>query len=197
MPGPFEHGLRSHPRFRAAAVAVIGGLALVCARGAAAQPPIAPRVAGLYVGQERVVEGKVVAAQREGNTVWLRFGHAPQDFVVTLSLGLLSDLPAKPEEAYVGKTVRVAGTIKSSRGVPEIVLRDATNIEIVEPGSASARPAPPAAAPAVGAAPLPPASALPGPPSSELEALRAQVEALTRRVESLERDRAADRSEGK
>ncbi|MCK6555197.1 hypothetical protein L6Q96_11565 [Candidatus Binatia bacterium] len=163
--------------------------ALAPAAPARAQPTIAPRVAGLYVGQERVVEGKVLSAQREGNTVRLRFGTGPNDFVATLSIGLLSDFPENPDEAYVGKTVRVAGSIKSFRGVPEIGLRDASNIEVVNPRTTSERsePAPaPAAAIAVGTA------SAPDSPRSELEALRAQVEALTRRVEVLERKRATD-----
>lgn len=166
---------------------------VIWASAVAAQPKIAPRVAGLYVGQERVVEGKVLSTQREGNTVWLRFGTGPHDFVVTLSLGLLSDFPAQPEEAYRDKTVRVAGTIRSFRGVPEIVLRDASSITIVTPGAPSA-----AAAVAPEPARATAADSLPAAPrTSELEALRAQIEVLTRRVESLERDRANGSATGK
>ena len=114
--------------------------------------------------------------------------------MVTLSLGLLSDFPAQPEEAYRDKTVRVAGTIRSFRGVPEIVLRDSSNITIVAPGMASDSTASVASPARVRAdvAASPPASA-----RSELEALRAQVDALTRRVESLERDRASGSATGK
>jgi len=184
----------------AAAVALALALMLAAPAPADAAPPIAARVASLFVGQERVVEGKVVAAQREGNTVWLRFGSGPQDFVATLSIGLLSDFPTKPEEVYVGKTVRVAGTIKSFRGVPEIVVRDVSGIQIVEAGApvSTTAPAPAAAPAAVVAAPVaapPPTAAPSGNP--EIEELREQVEALTRRVEALERGRAAHGKSGR
>ncbi len=95
---------------------------------------IAPSVARLFVGQEKVVEGLVTAAAREGNTVRLRLGRPPGDLTVSLVLGLLSKFPPDPEHYYTGQTVRVAGTIASFRGTPEMTIREPADIAVVGDG---------------------------------------------------------------
>ena len=120
-------------------------LLLGTAQGAAAagDQAIAPSVAALFVGESHVVEGTVTGAARDGTVVRLRFGDGPQDLTVSLIIGLLSDFPPDPEHYYPGNTVRVAGRIRSFRGAPEIVVRDVTDIRVVDldhPGRAPSGP---------------------------------------------------------
>jgi hypothetical protein len=111
------------------AAALLVGLAGVC-RAAPPDAPISASVAALFVGQQKIVEGTVEAAQRDGNVVRLRLGKAPHALTVSLVIGLLSDFPADPEHFYLGKSVRVAGMIESFRDTPEIVVHDAANIRL-------------------------------------------------------------------
>jgi hypothetical protein len=117
------------------AAAFILGLAGV-SLAAAPDAPISASVAALFVGQEKIVEGTVEAAQRDGSVVHLRLGKAPHALTVSLVIGLLSDFPSDPEHYYLGKTVRVAGTIGAFRDTPEIVVHDAADIRLV--GAAAA-----------------------------------------------------------
>lgn len=128
---------------------------------------ISPSVAGLFIGEEATVEGSVTAAEREANVVHLRVGKAPQDMIVSLVIGLLNSFPPVPENYYPGKTVRVTGSIRSFRGVPEIVIRDAADIQVVDSGVA--------AVPAMAA-----------PPVREDDSARQRLETLTERVRQLE-----------
>ena len=105
---------------------------------------IAPSVAALFVGEPHVVEGTVTDAARDGTVVRLRFGDGPQDLTVSLIIGLLSDFPPDPEHYYPGKTVRVAGRVRSFHGAPEIIVRDVADIRVVDldrPGLAASNPA--------------------------------------------------------
>jgi hypothetical protein len=92
-----------------------------------------------YVGEERVVEGEVVAVRREGNVLRLVFDPDPNSFSVALIIGLLSPLPADPEAVYRGRTVRAYGRIRRFRGATEMVIRDPTRIILVEPTVDAAR----------------------------------------------------------
>lgn len=159
---------------------VLSGLSVA----AASDATISASVAGLFVGEEKIVEGTVSSAQREGNVVRLRLGTAPQALTVSLVIGLLSDFPPAPERAYLSQTVRVAGTIRDFRGAPEIVIHDAADIRIV------------------GAAPLPvsapPAAVKAGP--VEEPSLRERLDTLSERVRVLEErvrrlERSGQRSE--
>jgi hypothetical protein len=137
---------------------------------------ISPSVAGLFIGEEEIVEGPVTAAEREANVVHLRVGKAPQNMIVSLVIGLLNSFPPAPENYYPGKTVRVAGTIRSFRGVPEIVIRDAADIQVVDSGGAAV---PAAGAPAA-------SSGMVAPPLREDDSVRQRLEMLTERVRQLE-----------
>lgn len=126
---------------------------------ATAAEPLHWSEAGDHVGEERLIEGTVVAVRREGYVLRLAFDGSPDTFTVALIVGLLSPLPADPEAVYVGQTVRVLGKIRRFRGVPEMVIRDPTRITIV--GAARAA-------------------------TVEVE-LRRRVEGLERRMERIER----------
>jgi hypothetical protein len=105
---------------------------------AMASEPLHWTLAGDHVGEERLIEGAVVAIRREGHVLRLAFDGAPDSFTVALIVGLLSPLPADPEAVYVGQTVRALGKIRRFRGVPEMVIRDPTRITIVGAVSAAA-----------------------------------------------------------
>lgn len=117
-----------------AALPAVPGLSGVCVAGLADDVSIQSNIASLYVGQEKVVEGTVTAAQRDGNSVRLRLGNGPQDLTVSLIVTLMSNFPPAPERYYLGKTVRVAGTIGSFRAAPEIAVRDPADIQVVARG---------------------------------------------------------------
>ncbi len=106
-------------------------LVLAAVTGAAADVSVSPSVAALFVGEDKVVEGTVTAAERDTNIVRLHLGNAPQEVAVSLVIGLLSTFPPAPEHYYLGKTVRVAGTIRSFRGAPEMIIRDAADIQLM------------------------------------------------------------------
>jgi hypothetical protein len=109
------------------------------ARASTSDTSIAPAVAALFVEQEKIVEGSVTDAERDANTVRLRLGKPPQTLTVSLIIGLLSKFPADPERYYLGKTVRVVGTIQSFRGAIEMVIHDPANIALADaPRSGSA-----------------------------------------------------------
>lgn len=95
-----------------------------------ANPPIDAAVAPLYVGHELLVEGVVTAAERDGYIVRLRLGQPPQTLTVQLVLGMLSRFPSQPEEHYLGRRVRVYGTISEFRGKAEIIVRDPDRIAV-------------------------------------------------------------------
>jgi hypothetical protein len=172
-----ERAVRRERRPRQWAALSVSGLlaALLLAPAsplAAEEPSISPSVAGLFVGEDKSIEGRVSAAEREGNTVRLRLGAPPHDVAVSLIIGLLSNFPPEPERYYNGKTVRVTGTIRSFRGATEVVIHDPASIQVMgEAGSAAAPPAavqaPPAAAsqpPPVAAGHAPSAAASQAPP---------------------------------
>jgi hypothetical protein len=170
----------------------------VAGQSVAAEVSISPSVAGLFIGEDKIVEGLVVAAQREGNVVHLQLGTPPQAVIVNVVVGLLSKFPSEPERYYLGKTVRVAGAIQSFRGTVEMTIHDPALIAVVD---ASLPPAAGVAAPAVSAAPPvlsapPPASgpaaarepvpAAQSPLEERLETLSERLRALEERVDQLE-----------
>jgi len=165
----------------------------VCAPALTASESIDISVAGLYVGETKVVEAAVTATDHENNVVRLRLGAPPHVLVVSLVQGLMSDFPPSPEQYYAGKTVRVAGMIRSFRGELEITLHSSADIQIVEPGVAPGHnevQAPAAAAPtlhtppaaanattAIGPAPVAPAPVA-APSNVQLQQLEQRVHTL-------------------
>jgi hypothetical protein len=151
----------------------LAGLSIALAgvsRAASPDATISASVAPLFIGEQKIVEGTVTAAERDASVVRLRFGNTPQALTVSLVIGLLSDFPADPERYYLGHTVRVAGTIRSFKDRPEIVIHDPANIKIAGAG------APPANE---RAATVPP-------DGDDAAALREQVKTLNERVRTLE-----------
>ena len=125
-------------------LAVLIGLA-GAVQASTSDASITAGVAALFVDQQKIIEGPVTDAERDANTVRLRLGHAPQTLTVSLIIGLLSKFPPDPEHYYLGKNVRVFGTIHSFRGELEVVVHDPALIEVAD----VARTATPGADPAV------------------------------------------------
>ena len=138
---------------------------------AAGDMPISATVAGLYIGREQVVEERVESAQRLENTVQLRLGPTDQSLTVFLVIGLLSRFPAHPDQHYLGKEIRVSGTIESFRGVPEITVNDPDHIQVVDRSAASSATSP---------------AAVTGTTNNEAVRLRQQVDQLRAQMQELE-----------
>jgi hypothetical protein len=130
------------------ALAVTGWLA-----PAHAAEPIPWQQAGDHVGRRIVVEG-VVAATRpiDAGCVLAFTDEAHPAFTVTLVAPLFSRGPARPEEYYRGRRVRVTGVVRQLAGhPPEIVVRNPGEISVVESADLADRPAAAAADPTPGA----------------------------------------------
>jgi hypothetical protein len=150
-------------------VGLMLGLAGI-SRAASPDAAISANVATLFVGQEKIVEGTVTTAERDANVVHLRFGTGPQALTVSLVIGLLNDFPHEPERYYLGKSVRIAGTIRSFKDRPEMVIHDPADIKVV--GAT----VPQTSQPATGARQG----------SDDAPALREEVKTLNERVRMLE-----------
>ncbi len=105
---------------------------LVAVPAIAAEPPIDPGVAALYVGRDVIVEGTVTHAERDAWVVRLRLGEPPGDLAVQLVLGMLSRFPDNPESYYLGKRIRVLGRVGEFRDRTEMIVRDPDRILVVD-----------------------------------------------------------------
>ena len=87
-----------------------------------------------YIGKEIIVEGKVVSTYRslKSNTVFLNFErpYPNQCFSAVIFSPDLYKFVKNPENYYFNKTVRVFGKIQEYQGKPEIILKNASQIEI-------------------------------------------------------------------
>jgi hypothetical protein len=145
-------------RIRVALAALLG--AAVVARAVA--PPVVPwQEADHHVGEIVTLEGVVASVRSTGDTWVLEF--APDDahaVRVVLMVPLLSNLPRAPERLYGARRVRASGLVRRFQGRPEMVIRNPSQIEVVDvagPEAATPEAAPHAAAP-------PPAAPAPPPP---------------------------------
>ena len=97
-------------------------------------PPAVPwDEAADYVGQVVAAEGTIVSANNIGNLTFLNFHEQWQGkFYVVIFKEAYPTITGPPEEAYLGKTVRVTGRVDLHRGRPQIKVFDAEQIEVVE-----------------------------------------------------------------
>lgn len=85
--------------------------------------------------EEMIVEGKVVSGYRsKTNTVFLNFEkpYPNQCFTAVIFAPDQYKFVEKPESYYENKVVRIRGQIKEYKGKAEIILKDPSQIEIVE-----------------------------------------------------------------
>lgn len=91
------------------------------------------RVAADYYGQNKTVEGTIVAAKNTGKVCFLNF-HADwkKYFTAVIFASDFGKFPQHPEDYYLKKKVRVTGLIKEYKGKPEIIIKSPLQIEIVK-----------------------------------------------------------------
>ena len=93
--------------------------------------------AGKYVGQVKTVEGTIVRTYKctkcRHKVIFLNF-HDPYEgyFRAIIWEEDWNKFPFAPEIYYKGKKVRVTGKIELYKGAPEIVVREPSQIEVVE-----------------------------------------------------------------
>ena len=89
--------------------------------------------AAKHYGENTTVEGTIVKSFNSGKACFLNFH--PQwkkYFTAVIFKSAFSKFPENPEQHYLGKKVRVVGTIKEYEGKPEIILDAPEQIEIVQ-----------------------------------------------------------------
>ncbi len=116
-------------RMRSPALAIV---LLSASVALAATETISATVAGLYVGEQKTVEGKVVAAERDANVVKLHVGDKSPAMTVSLVIELINRFPETPETYYLNRMIRVVGVVERFRGVVEMTVRDPDNIVVVD-----------------------------------------------------------------
>ena len=119
--------------------------------------------AAAHVGRVITIEGTVATARVTDGACLLEF--APDDpaaLRVVLMIGLFSS-PVAPER-YAGHRVRASGRVQSFQGRPEMIIRRADQIEVMDAVSTTTTLPPPPAPPAV--APAPPAPPPTHPPGA-------------------------------
>ena len=112
--------------------------------GGEAEPPTATpllllegvvdwRDAALYYGQQVTVEGTIVRTKNTGKVTFLNFD---PDYRHTLTLVIFPDdaakFPSPPEEMFLHRRLRATGLVQEYEGAPEIIVREPSQIEIIE-----------------------------------------------------------------
>lgn len=89
--------------------------------------------AAQYYGQMVTVEGTIVLTKNTGKVVFLDFSpHWQVDLKVVIFPEDAAKFPSPPEEMFLNKKIRVTGLIEEYKGAPEIIVRDPSQIGIVE-----------------------------------------------------------------
>ena len=87
-----------------------------------------------HVGQEITARGTVVNTNNIGDLTFLNFDTDWQDkFYIVIFREAYDDVPSgNPELAYLNKTIEVSGEVSTHRGRPQIQVRDASQIKVVD-----------------------------------------------------------------
>lgn len=100
--------------------------------------------APFYIGQTKVVEGTIVetyyAANTKGEPTFLNFHKPHQGYFKCIIWGsdrekFVLEFPPNPETYFLNKRVQVTGVVRehpAGSGVPEIILRIPTQIQVIE-----------------------------------------------------------------
>jgi len=96
--------------------------------------PISIAEARNYIGEVRVVEGRVLTVYGGGKVINLNFGSSRErSFHVTIFRNMLDRFETQGiyPVSYKGKKVKVTGMIGSYRGCPRIIVCDPSQIEVI------------------------------------------------------------------
>lgn len=87
-----------------------------------------------HVGQEITARGTIVNTNNIGDLTFLNFDTDWQDkFYIVIFREAYADTPdSNPELAYLNKTIEVTGEVSTHKGRPQIQVRDASQIKVVE-----------------------------------------------------------------
>jgi len=89
--------------------------------------------AHLYYGKNMTVEGIIVNTYNSGRACFLNFhSDYKKYFSAVIFSSDFSKFPRSPEDFYLNKRVHVSGIIKQYQGKPEIILKDSSQIKIIE-----------------------------------------------------------------
>lgn len=89
-----------------------------------------------YYGKFVTVEGTIVNTYNSGKACFLNF-HPDwkRHFTTIIFASDFYKFPSTPEKYYYNKRVKITGTIREYQGKPEIILKEPTQIEIVQEGA--------------------------------------------------------------
>jgi len=91
------------------------------------------RDAAQHYGQEKTVEGRIVASNNTGKVCFLNFHtNWKKYFTAVIFASDFKKFPDHPEDCYLNRKVRVRGLIKEYKGKPEIILKSPAQIEIMD-----------------------------------------------------------------
>ncbi len=87
-----------------------------------------------FIGEQTTLQGVVRDAHRSKDALYLNFGrdYPHQCFTAVAWDETVEQLPGETAEFYPGKTVRVRGKVQRYNGTPEIVLRSAAQLQLVQ-----------------------------------------------------------------
>lgn len=177
----------------ARSVRTLLALATVLCAGVAAADPVPVGRAGEHVGEEVVLEGRVVAMHTSPLATVLAFNPNFAGFTAKILAGDRSKFPSDLEQRYRDRLVRLSGHVSDYRGKPEMTLRDPAQLVLV---------------PAPGETPVPPnATTVPPSPSPTpatdeataraLVLIESRLAALESRLAAIEQALAAQAAAGR
>lgn len=86
-----------------------------------------------YYGQTKTIEGTVVATKCTPKVCFLNFDQNwKESFTAVIFASDLSKFPANPDTHYKDKKIQVTGKIKEYKGKPEIILKDKSQIKVLD-----------------------------------------------------------------
>jgi hypothetical protein len=89
------------------------------------------RQAARHIGQYVTVEGTIVGTHNSGKACFLNFDPDwRRAFSAVIFAARFDAFPARPEDHYRGKKVRVTGLIREYQGRPEMILESPDQIEV-------------------------------------------------------------------
>jgi micrococcal nuclease len=94
---------------------------------------IGPSEANKHYSERVIVQGKIIRTYSSRKACFLNFHQDWQHHLsVVIFAGSFYKFPDSPEKYYLNKHVKVLGKIREYRGAPEIILNNATEIQILK-----------------------------------------------------------------